>query len=171
MTRPLRSPAGLHILKLLEKRGGENQLVEEFQVRHILIKPSEIRTEGEAAQLVQRLYERIAAGESFATLARSFSEDPGSALAGGSLGWITPDVMVPEFREMMTSIPAEQVSRPFQTQFGWHILQVTDRRSVDMTDEMRQQQAASLLQNRKFEEELQTWLMEIREDAYVEFKI
>lgn len=171
VTRPLRSPAGLHILKLLEKRGGENQLVEEFQVRHILIKPSEIRTEGEAAQLVQRLYERIAAGESFATLARSFSEDPGSALAGGSLGWITPDVMVPEFRDVMTSIPTERVSRPFQTQFGWHILQVTDRRSVDMTDEMRQQQAANLLQNRKFEEELQTWLMEIREDAYVEFKI
>lgn len=171
VTRPLRSPAGLHILKLLEKRGGENQMVEEFQVRHILIKPSEIRSEDEAAQLVRRLRERVAAGESFATLARSFSEDPGSALAGGSLGWITPDIMVPEFREVMTSIPQEQISQPFQTQFGWHILQVTDRRSVDMTEEMRQQQAANLLQNRKFEEELQTWLIEIREDAYVEIKI
>jgi peptidyl-prolyl cis-trans isomerase SurA len=171
VTRPLRSPAGLHILKLLEKRGGENQMVEEFQVRHILIKPSEIRTEGEAAQLIQRLRERITSGESFATLARSFSEDPGSALNGGSLNWITPDVMVPEFREVMTSIPANRVSQPFQTQFGWHILEVTDRRSVDMTDEMRQQQALNLLQNRKFEEELQTWLMEIREDAYVEIKI
>ncbi len=171
ITRPLRSPSGFHILKLLEKRGGENQMVDEFSVRHILIKPSEIRSEAEAAQLMQRLYERVQSGESFATLARSFSEDPGSALNGGSLNWVTPDAMVPEFREVMTSIPQGEVSRPFQSQFGWHILQVQDKRNVDMTEDMRRQQAMNLLQNRKFEEELQTWLLEIRDDAYVEIKI
>ena len=169
-TPPLRSPAGFHILKLLEKRGGDNLLVDEFNVRHILIKPSEIRSEAEAAQLIQRLYERIRAGESFETLARSFSEDPGSALNGGSLNWVTADAMVPEFRDVMTMTPQDQVSAPFQSQFGWHILQVQDQRQVDMTDEMREQQARNLLQNRKFDEELQTWLLEIRDEAYVEIK-
>lgn len=169
-TQPLRSPAGYHILKLLEKRGGENMLVDEYNVRHILIKPSEIRSEAEAAQLIQRLYERVNNGESFETLARSFSEDPGSALNGGSLNWITPDALVPEFREVLQSTPHQQVSAPFQSPFGWHILQVMDQRQVDMTDDMREQQARNLLQNRKFEEELQTWLLEIRDEAYVEIK-
>lgn len=171
ITQPLRSPAGFHILKLLEQRGGEGQMVNEYNVRHILIKPSEIRTEGEATQLAQRLYERVQAGESFATLARSFSEDPGSALNGGSLNWVTADAMVPEFSEVMTSTPANQVSRPFQSQFGWHILEVMNQRSVDMTDDMRRQQASNMLRNRKFDEELQTWLLEIRDEAYIEIKI
>lgn len=171
ITQPIRSPAGFHILKLLEKRGGDSQLVEEFQVRHILIKPSEIRSEQEAEQLVRRLYERIQNGEDFATLARSFSEDPGSALNGGSLSWISPDMMVPEFRDMMLDTPQNRVSLPFQTQFGWHILEVQDSRRVDMTEEMREQQAINLLQNRKYEEELQSWLLEIRDEAFVEIRI
>lgn len=170
ITQPMRSPAGLHILKVLEKRGGENQLVDEFNVRHILIKPSEIRSEAETAQLIQRLYERIQDGESFEALARSFSEDPGSALNGGSLNWVTADAVVPEFREVMTVIPQGQVSVPFQSEFGWHILQVLEQRQVDMTSEMREQQARNLLQNRKFDEELQSWLLEIRDEAYVEIK-
>ncbi|MFZ2289020.1 MAG: peptidylprolyl isomerase [Halopseudomonas yangmingensis] len=169
-TRPLRSPSGLHIIQLLEKRGGDGQLMDEFRVRHILIKPSEIRSENDAQQLVERLYQRIADGESFATLARSFSEDPGSALNGGTLEWISPDALVPEFREIMTSIPQGQVSRPFATQFGWHILEVLDQRRVDMTSEMREQQAINLLRNRKFDDELQSWLLEIRQDAFVEIK-
>ncbi|TVP90737.1 MAG: molecular chaperone SurA [Pseudomonadaceae bacterium] len=171
VTRPLRSPSGVHILKLLEQRGGDGQLVDEYQVRHILIRPSEIRSENETAQLIQRLYERIENGESFANLARSFSEDPGSALSGGSMGWVTADSVVPEFAEVMTSLPEGQVSRPLETQYGWHIMEVTDQRRVDMTEDMREQQATNLLQNRKFDEELQSWLMEIREDAYVEIKI
>lgn len=169
-TQPLRSPAGYHILKLLEKRGGDNLLMDEYNVRHILIQPSEIRSEAEAAQLIQRLYERINNGESFETLARSFSEDTSSALNGGSLNWVTPDAMVPEFRDIMLSTPIQQLSAPFQSQFGWHILQIQDQRQVDMTDEMREQQARNLLQNRKFDEELQTWLLEIRDEAYVEIK-
>lgn len=171
VTQPLRSPAGFHILKLLETRGGEGQMVEEFKVRHILIKPSEIRDDQQAAESIQRIYERIQNGESFATLARAFSEDPGSALHGGSLDWVTPDSMVPAFRDVMSSIPRNQVSRPFESQFGWHILEVQDSREVDMTSEMREQQAINLLQNRKYEQELQTWLLEIRDEAYVEIKI
>lgn len=170
VTRPLRSPAGLHIIKLLEKRGGDGQLMDEYRVRHILIKPSEIRSDGEARQLVERLRQRIAEGESFTRLARSFSEDPGSALNGGVLEWISPDALVPEFREVMTSLPQGQVSRPFATPFGWHILEVLEQRRVDMTDDMRQQQAINLLRNRKFDDELQSWLLEIRQDAFVEIK-
>lgn len=170
ITQPMRSPAGIHILKLLDRRGGEGQLIEEFHVRHILIKPSEIRTDGEAAQLAQRIYERIQNGESFATLAKSYSEDPGSALNGGDLDWVTPDAMTPEFGEMITSTPLNTLTRPFQSQFGWHILEVLGTRDVDMTDEMREQQAANLIRSRKYEEELQTWLLQIRDEAYVEIK-
>ena len=170
ITQPMRSPAGIHILKLLDRRGGEGQMIEEFHVRHILIKPSEIRTDGEAAQLAQRIYERIQNGESFATLAKSYSEDPGSALNGGDLDWVTPDAMTPEFGEMITSTPLNTLTRPFQSQFGWHILEVLGTRDVDMTDEMREQQAANLIRSRKYEEELQTWLLQIRDEAYVEIK-
>ena len=171
VTQPLRSPMGFHILQVQDKRGASEQLVEEYNVRHILVKPSEIRSPEETAKLSQRLYERIQAGESFAKLARGFSEDPGSALNGGSLDWVMPETMVTEFREVMTSIEPGTVSRPFESQFGWHILQVEGKRSVDMTDEMRKQQAINLLQNRRYESELQTWLMEIRDEAYVEILI
>jgi len=170
VTQPMRSPAGIHILKLLDRRGGEGQMVEEFHVRHILIKPSEIRSEGEAAQLTQRLYDRIRAGESFAALAKAYSEDPGTALNGGDLDWVTPDAMTPEFGEVMTTTPENTLSRPFQTQYGWHILEVLGTRSVDMTDDMREQQAINLIRSRKYEEELQTWLLQIRDEAYVEIK-
>jgi peptidyl-prolyl cis-trans isomerase SurA len=171
VTQPLRSPVGFHILQVQDKRGASEQVVEEYNVRHILVKPSEIRSPEETAKLSQRLYERIQSGESFATLARGFSEDPGSALNGGSLDWVMPETMVTEFREVMTTIEPGQVSRPFESQFGWHVLQVEGKRSVDMTDEMREQQAASLLQERKYDSELQTWLMEIRDEAYVEILI
>lgn len=171
VTQPIRSPMGFHILQVQDQRGATEQLVEEYNVRHILVKPSEIRSPEETARLSRRLYERIQAGESFATLARGFSEDPGSALSGGSLGWVMPDTMVAEFREVMTTVEPGQVSRPFESQFGWHILQVEGKRSVDMTDEMRRQQAINLLQNRRYESELQTWLMEIRDEAYVEIRI
>ncbi|MFT6614721.1 MAG: peptidyl-prolyl cis-trans isomerase SurA [Halopseudomonas sp.] len=171
VTQPIRSPMGFHILQLQDQRGAQEQMVNQFSVRHILVSPSEIRSPEETARLSQRLYERIQGGESFASLARGFSEDPGSALNGGSLDWVTPESMVVEFREVMTSIEPGQVSRPFESQFGWHILQVEGKRSVDMTDDMRKQQAVNLLQNRRYEAELQTWLLEIRDEAYVEVLI
>ena len=120
--------------------------------------------------MTQRLYDRIRAGESFATLAKAYSEDPGTALNGGDLDWVTPDAMTPEFGEVMTTTPENTLSRPFQTQYGWHILEVLGTRSVDMTDDMREQQAINLIRSRKYEEELQTWLLQIRDEAYVEIK-
>lgn len=171
VTSPVRTPGGFIIFKLLGKRGGETVLRDEVHVRHILIKPSEIRSPTEAQRLAERLYERIQAGEDFATLAKSYSEDPGSALNGGDLNWIAPESLVPEFRETMANTATGQMSRPFQSQFGWHILEVLGRRATDSSEQVREQQALNILRNRRYDEELQSWLRQIRDEAYVEIKI
>ncbi|WP_175653456.1 peptidylprolyl isomerase SurA [Pseudomonas sp. Marseille-P9899] len=171
VTEPIRTPGGFIILKLQEKRGGQTQLRDEVHVRHILIKPSEIRSEAETKVLAQRLYDRIQAGEDFAELAKSFSEDPGSALNGGDLNWIDPNALVPEFREVMAHAQQGVVSKPFQTQYGWHVLEVLGRRATDSTAQAREQQAMTVLRNRKYDEELQSWLRQIRDEAYVEIKL
>lgn len=171
VTEPARTPGGFIILKLLDKRGGETQVRDEVHVRHILIKPSEIRSEAETKRLAEKLYERIQSGEDFAELAKSYSEDPGSALNGGDLNWVDPNSLVPEFREVMAKIPQGVVSKPFKTQYGWHVLEVLGRRATDSTAQAREQQAMNILRNRKYDEELQTWLRQIRDEAYVENKL
>ncbi|MFK0087275.1 peptidylprolyl isomerase SurA [Pseudomonas sp. NPDC090755] len=172
ITQPIRIPNGFIILKLEEKRGAGSSVVrDEVHVRHILIKPSEIRSPEATKQLAEKLYERIQNGEDFAELAKSFSEDPGSALNGGDLNWVDPNVLVPEFREQMANAPQGQVTQPFQTQYGWHVLEVLGRRATDSTEQAREQQAMNVLRNRKYDEELQTWLRQIRDEAYVEIKL
>lgn len=171
VTEPVRTPGGFMILKLLDKRGGEAQVRDEVHVRHILIKPSAIRSDAEAQRLIERIYERIRSGEDFAELAKNFSEDPGSALNGGDLNWIDPNMLVPEFREVMADTPSGQLSRPFKSPFGWHILEVLGRRATDTSEQARKQQALNVLRNRKYDEELQTWLRQIRDEAYVETKL
>jgi len=171
VTEPVRTPGGYIILKLLEKRGGSVQVRDEVHVRHILIKPSEIRSETEARRLIERIHERIRNGEDFAELAKSFSEDPGSALNGGDLNWIDPNILVPEFREMMANPPAGELSPPFKSPFGWHVLEVLGRRATDSSTQVREQQALNVLRNRRYDEELQSWLRQIRDEAYVESKL
>lgn len=171
ITEPVRTPGGFMIVKLLEKRGGDTLVRDEVHVRHILIKPNEVRSEEETRRLVERLYERIVAGEDFATLAKSFSEDPGSALNGGDLNWIDPNTLVPEFREMMAKTPSGQLSEPFKSPYGWHVLEVLGRRATDSSEQYREQQAMNVLRNRKYDEELQAWLRQIRDEAYVEIKL
>ncbi|WP_296269942.1 peptidylprolyl isomerase [Pseudomonas sp. UBA6323] len=171
VTEPVRTPGGFIILKLIEKRGGDTQVRDEVHVRHILIKPSEIRSEEETRRLVERLYQRIIDGEDFAELAKSFSEDPGSALNGGDLNWIDPNALVPEFREVMNNTASGELSKPFKSPYGWHVLQVMGRRATDSSAQFREQQAANLLRNRKYDEELQAWLRQIRDEAYVETKL
>ncbi|HLD69073.1 MAG TPA: peptidylprolyl isomerase [Pseudomonas sp.] len=171
VTEPVRTPGGFIMLKLLEKRGGETQVRDEVNVRHILIKPSEIRSEEETQRLAERLYERIKAGEDFAELAKSFSEDPGSALNGGTLSWVDPNTLVPEFRTVMANTPSGELSKPFKSPYGWHVLEVMGRRATDSSAQVREQQAQSVLRNRKYEEELQAWLRQIRDEAYVEIKL
>lgn len=170
VTPPNRTAGGIIMLKLLDKRGGEAIYRDEVHVRHILLKPSEIRSPEATQQLAVRLYERLRTGEDFSALAKQFSEDPGSALNGGDLNWIDPNSLVPEFRDEMANTAIGQLSKPFASQFGWHVLQVLDRRSTDSSEKMREQQALNLLRNRKYDEELQTWLRQIRDEAYVEIK-
>ena len=170
-TEPVRTPGGFILIKLLEKRGGETQVRDEVHVRHVLIKPSEIRSEAETKRLAERVYERIMAGEDFAELAKDFSEDPGSALNGGDLNWIDPNALVPEFRAVMAQTESGEVSKPFKSAFGWHVLQVMGRRATDGSEQFRKQQALSVLRNRKYEDELQAWLRQIRDEAYVESKL
>lgn len=170
VTQPTRTAGGIIMLKLLDKRGDEVMYRDEVHVRHILLMPSEIRSPEATQQLAARLYERLRSGEDFAALAKQFSEDPGSALNGGDLNWVDPEALTPAFREEMARTEIGKLSKPFESQFGWHVLQVLDRRSTDSSTQMREQQALSLLRNRKYDEELQTWLRQIRDEAYVEIK-
>ena len=170
VTEPVRTPGGFIIIKLEERRGGSKMLRDEVHVRHILLKPSEIRSEEETQRLAEKLYERIQAGESFSDLAKKFSEDPGSKLNGGDLNWVDPESLVPEFRDVMNNAPQGQVTKPFRSPFGWHVLEVLGRRATDSSDKFREQQAAQTLRARKYDEELQAWLRQIRDEAYVEIK-
>ena len=170
VTEPTRTAGGIIMLKLLDKRGDQVMYRDEVHVRHILLTPSEIRSPEATQKLANRLYERLRSGEDFAALAKQFSEDPGSALNGGDMNWVDPSSVVPEFREEMARTEIGQLSKPSASQFGWHVLQVLDRRSTDSSAQMREQQALNLLRNRKYDEELQTWLGQIRDEAYVEIK-
>jgi len=162
---------GVHVLKLLERKGGEQKaLVPQYQTRHILIQTSEVVSPENAKQMIDSLYARLKQGEDFAVLASTFSNDTGSARDGGSLGWVSPGVMVPEFEQRMKSTPVGQISEPFQSQFGWHILQVTDTRQQDMTQEYQERMARQILGERQFDAELDSWLRETRSNAYVEIK-
>ncbi|ACE82768.1 peptidyl-prolyl cis-trans isomerase SurA [Cellvibrio japonicus Ueda107] len=171
VSKPFRSGAGFHILKNIEQRGGGAQMVEQTHARHILVKTSEIMDDRQAREKLLGLRERILKGEDFAKLARENSEDTGSMLSGGDLGWSTPGMFVPAFEEAMAQTGIGDISRPFKSQFGWHILQVLERRQTDMSDRMKRNQAANVLRSRRFDEEFQLWLTQIREEAYVEIKL
>lgn len=170
VTGPVRSASGFHLVKVLDRKGDESHLVDQAKVRHILIRPSAIRNNSEARDLAAHLRDRIVAGEDFAAVARRHSEDPGSALAGGDLGWVSSGQMVDEFEKMMNDTPQGELSPVFETQFGWHFLQVSERRRQDMSEEFRRMQARNALGKRKFDQELENWLREIRAEAYVDIK-
>lgn len=171
VSKPFRSGAGFHILKNIEQRGGGEQLVEQTKARHILIKTTEIMNDEQARAKLLELKARLEKGEDFAKLARENSEDTGSMLAGGDLGWSMPGMFVAEFEETMKNTDIGEISQPFKSQFGWHILQVEERRKEDMSGQMKRNQAANLIRSRRFDEEFQSWLTQIREEAYVEIKI
>ncbi|TQV71787.1 molecular chaperone SurA [Exilibacterium tricleocarpae] len=167
---PFASDAGFHLLKLYDQRGGGERMVEQAKVRHILIKPSTILSDDEAREKLLDIRRQIVAGGSFEALCKEHSEDIGSMLSGGDLGWSTPGQFVPAFEETMKQTAVGEISEPFRSQFGWHILKVDERRNQDMTETVIRNQARNLLRKRRFEEELQTWLREIRDEAYVEIK-
>ena len=168
---PIATGSTIHIVKLLEQRGAGTQRLAQTNVSHILVRPSEIVSAAQARERIDEVYTRVHQGEDFAALAKEFSEDPGSALNGGELGWSTPDQFVPQFAEAMLAADIGEVSAPFESEFGWHILLVQDRREQDMSDEARRNMATDLLFRRRFEEERQEWLKEIRDEAFVELRL
>lgn len=167
---PLQSASGYHVVKMLGSRG-VNELVDQTKVRHILLKPSAIRDEAATRQLAADLRARVQNGESFADLAKKFSEDIGSAQEGGSLGWTSPGQLVPQFEQAMDNTPVGKISEPVESPYGWHIIMVEDRRREDMTDKLREQLARRALHDRKFDQELESWLRKIRSEAFVDEKI
>ena len=167
----IRSPAGFHIIKLSDVRTSQELRVNQTLVRHILITPNEMVSDAEARTRLVRLRERIVNGEDFAALAKANSNDPGSAARGGDLGWISPGKLVARFEEEMNQLEPGELSQPFQTRFGWHLIQVQDRRQEDGVDEGRRAAAREALFKRKSEEEWELWLRRLRDEAYVEVRL
>jgi len=162
---------GYHIIKLMEERGGaERQTVEETHARHLLIETNTLRNEAQAETLIHDLHGRIAAGESIETLAQEHSDDPGSKNNGGDLGWQPPGVFDPAFQTQVDALAPGELSAPFQTQFGWHVVEVLERRTRDVTELARRGRARQALQERRAAEEYDTWLRRLRAEAYIEYR-
>ena len=167
----LRSPAGFHVIKLVDRRGGGvAALVEQTHARHILVKTSEIVSEADARRKLGNLRDRIVNGTDFGELAKLNSDDP-SSIKGGDLGWIYPGDTVPEFERTMSGLKAGEVSEPFASAFGWHLLQVLERRKTDVSGERKRQEARLVLRERKADEAYQEWLRQLRDRAFVEYRL
>ena len=170
ISEPLESGSGYHILQLEDKRGEFVQFEDQWQSRHILLIPSAIRTENDTELELNNIRQRVIDGESFESLAKEFSEDPGSALQGGDLGWLGLGVLAEEFEATMLEMEIGEISPVFQTEFGFHFLEVLAKRSHELTDDLIKDRAYSILYARKFDEELENTLRSMRAEAFVEFK-
>ncbi|MGI5308036.1 peptidylprolyl isomerase SurA [Rheinheimera sp. WS51] len=166
---PLRSGAGFHVLTIFDIRGENVAEIEEIKSRHILIKPSIILSEDRARSMLAEFARKVRAGEAdFAELAKEHSEDPGSKLNGGDLGWSEPTIFVPAFRDTLKRLQPNEISEPFRTEHGWHIAQVIDKRTVDATADKKNERIYRMLFNRRFAEESASFLRELRSDAHIE---
>lgn len=169
----IRSPSGFHIIGLADKReiGQQRNVITQRLARHILIKPQNRADLAESRTRLERIRERIDNGEDFAEIAKSNSDDRGSAAEGGSLGWVNPGMMVPEFEEEMNKLADGELSKVFQSRFGWHLVQVLEQREHDNTEELQRLAAQDVIKQRLVEEENQLWLRRLRDEAFVEIKI
>jgi len=168
----VRTPTGFHIVRLDDTRGASSgpMMVEQIHARHILLRPNEVQDDATTHQRLTALRDRVLAGEDFGALASVTSEDPGSASRGGDLGWSSPDTFDPEFEAVLATLAPEQISEPFRTQFGWHIIQMLGKRTYDQSDEVRRQRVLTALRESKVEEETELWLRRLRDEAYVEIR-
>ena len=168
---PIRSGRGFHILKLFNKRGASTEgKIAQTRVRHVLVQPNEIRSENEANDLALSLRNEVIEGRDFEEIAKLYSDDPGSALSGGDLGWSRKGIFVPEFEKIMGDSEINELSSVFKSVHGYHFLEVTGRRIEDFSERYRMSQAENFLRNQRFDQELSNWLREIREDAFIESK-
>jgi peptidyl-prolyl cis-trans isomerase SurA len=172
VSEPVRTPSGFHIVKLNERRSGASQvIINQIHVRHILLKPNELDDDETVRQKLSRLRERILKGEDFAGIASTTSEDAGSAPDGGDLGWTGPGTFVPEFDKAIADLKENEITEPFKTRYGWHIVQFLGTRTYDSTDDVRRQKAFAAIRESKADEETELWLRRLRDEAFVETKM
>ena len=172
VSSPVRTPSGFHIVKLNERRSGQAQvIVNQIHVRHILMKPNELDDDETVRQKLSKLRDRILKGEDFAGIASATSEDPGSAPDGGDLGWSGPGTFVPEFDKAIAELKINEISEPFKTRYGWHVVQMLGTRTYDSTDDVRRQRAFAAIRESKADEETELWLRRLRDEAFVEVKM
>lgn len=167
---PIKSGAGFHILYLKDKRGDTVKIEDQVLSRHILVQTSEVRSDSQAEKLIKEIKEKLNQGESFEILARLYSDDPGSKLDGGSLGWSSTDNYAPAFKEALDNSDLNNVTEPFKSSFGWHIAEVLDKRKEDVSITLQRNKAYRILFERKFQEQLESTLQEMRSDSFVEIK-
>ena len=171
VSQPVRTPTGFHIVKVNEVRGSEAKAIEnQVHARHVLMKTTELADDATVKQKLNALRDRVAKGEDFAGLAQTNSEDPGSAAQGGDLGWTGPGSFVPEFEQQLATLKDGEISEPFKTQYGWHIVQMLGHRQFDATDEVKRRKAMEAIRASKADEETEIWVRRLRDEAYVEFK-
>ena len=170
-SEPIQSASGFHIVRVNEIRGAQAVMVDQIRARHILMQPNEILDEATVEQRLSGLREDVLAGDDFGAIAQALSEDPASAADNGDLGWVVPGDFVPEFAERLTELEVGELSEPFRTRFGWHLVEVTDRRTYDTTEEVKQQRCAETIRASKMEEQQQLWLQQIRDQAFVDRRL
>lgn len=168
---PMRSSSGFHIIRLNDQRGEDPVYVEQTNARHILIIPDEVTGDDAVREKLASIREELLAGTDFGDIARRESDDPGSAPRGGELGWNGPNTFVPEFNAVLAALSPGETSEPFRTQFGWHIVQLIERRQRDTSDENRRNQAFMAIRARKAEEEMQIFVRRLRDEAYVDIRL
>ena len=172
VSEPVRTPSGFHIVKLNERRSGEAQvIINQIHTRHILMKTNELDDDETVRQKLSKLRDRVLKGEDFAGLASTNSADPGSAPDGGDLGWTGPGTFVPEFDKAIADLKTNEISEPFKTRYGWHIVQMLGTRTYDSTDDVRRQRAFAAIRESKADEETELWLRRLRDEAFVEIKM
>ena len=173
ISEPIRTPSGFHLFRLNEIRGGAQQaVVSQVHARHILLRTSELEDDQTVQQKLANIRERVLnGGEDFAAIAAVTSQDPGSAADGGDLGWSGPGTFVPEFEKQLEGLKENEITQPFKSQYGWHIVQLLGRRMHDATDDVRRQRAFAELRESKAEEETELWLRRLRDEAFVEYRM
>jgi len=168
----LRSPSGFHIIKMLSIRDNQPQhMITQTHARHILIKPFDEADSNDARVRLEKIRERIIAGENFATLAKAHSDDPGSGVEGGELGWVSPGEMVPNFEQGMDALAVDELSEPVRSRFGWHLIQVLERRNQDVTEKIQNKNATDAIRERKLDPAMQAWIRRIRDEAFVQNRL
>ncbi len=171
VSEPIQAASGFHIVKLVDMRGADPIMVDQARIRHILIRPDELFDDDAVRQRLIGIRDQLLAGDEFGPVAQATSEDTMSAADGGSLGWVSPGEMVPEFEQIVAALPLGEISEPFESRYGWHIAQVTERRSHDSTDEMKRQQCLTQIRNAKADEERDLWVRRLRDQAFVDVKL